>query len=63
MAEDTEKQIIAIQGEQSEKLIEIYSLYSYFAIQQKRADDCMVYQRRSTKLCEENHGEMSMAFL
>jgi len=46
-----------IQGEFSEKLIEVYALHSFFALQAKKPDEVSVYQKRSTKLALDAFGE------
>lgn len=56
LAKETEKEVIAIQGDKSEKLIDIFSLYSFFAFQEKKGDEVMIYQRKSTELAREAFG-------
>ena len=43
LAKDVEKSIKEIQGEQSEKLIEVYALFSFFAFHQGQGDVVMNY--------------------
>ena len=48
LAEMTKNHIIAIQGPKSDKLIEIYCLYSFFAFQSGDVAQGMAYQKQST---------------
>lgn len=63
LAKETEKQITEIQGEKSEKLIEVFALYSFFAFQRGKHDEVMIFQRKSTKLSLETFGEKSQQYL
>ena len=43
LAEDTEKQIKVIQGAGSDRLIEVYCLYSFFEFQKGKVDKGMEF--------------------
>lgn len=48
LAEQAKNHIIAIQGHQSEKLIEIYCLYSFFAFHRQDFEQGMAFQEMAT---------------
>ena len=62
-AQETEKEIKAVQGELSDSLIEVYSLYSFIGFQQQNAEMVLINQRKATDICERCFGEMSQVFL
>ena len=59
LAKETEDLILLIQGEHSEKLIDIYALYSFFSIQQNKQDEAIIYQKKANRLALEAFGELS----
>ena len=60
LAEQAKSHIIAIQGHQSEKLIEIYCLYSFFAFRRQDFEQGMAFQEMATQLTQTLFGEKSL---
>ena len=63
LAKETEDLILLIQGENSEKLIDIYALYSFFSIHQNKQDEAIIYQKKANRLALEAFGELSQQYL
>ena len=58
-AEETEKEIKIVQGENSDQLIEIYSLYSFVGMQMGKPQMVLINQRKASAVCEKNYGANS----
>ena len=56
---ETEDLIILLQGESSENLIQVFALYSFFALQANKPEDVCVYQKKASRLALEAFGEKS----
>ena len=63
LAKETEDLILLMQGENSEKLIDVYALYSFFAIHQNKQDEATIYQKKANRLALEAFGELSHQYL
>ena len=62
-AKECEKLILLLMGEKSEKLAEIYCLYSFFELQNGQLQKGALMQKKATKIVEDCYGQLSQAYL
>ena len=62
-AQETEAAVTAVQGEASDNLIEVHSLFSFIGYQMRNEPLVLASQRKASEICLQNYGEMSQAYL
>ena len=62
-AKDIEDKTLRLQGDKSERLIEIYCLYSFFEFQKNNFDEGMRLQRKSTIISKQAFGAESPQYI
>ena len=62
-AQETEAAVTAVQGEASDNLIEVHSLFSFIGYQTRNEPLVLASQRKASEICLQNYGEVSQAYL